>query len=130
MHPRGRLIGLIQLDVANNTVMLSFEIISTYYPISNNELMDNEQTLILVIIIPPVFSKWGGGGGGYTGLHLSVFPFPFVNFLVKDFSTIMQARIVIFGMQVGDDLLYRGIENQPSLTYTSLYLSNFLSFYT
>ena len=64
MHPRGRLIGLIQLDVANNTVMLSFEIISTYYPISNNELMDNEQTLILVIIIPPVFSKWGGGGGG------------------------------------------------------------------
>ena len=37
----------------------------------------------------------------------------------------MQARMLIFGMQVDDDLLYRGIENQPSL-----YLSNFLSFHT
>ena len=42
----------------------------------------------------------------------------------------MQARMLIFGMQVDDDLLYRGIENQPSPAYSSLYLSNFLSFYT
>ena len=44
-----------------------------------------------------------------------------------DFSTTMQARILIFGMQVDDDLLYRGIGNQPSPAYSSVYLSNFLS---
>ena len=42
----------------------------------------------------------------------------------------MQARMLIFGMQVGDDLLYRGIENQFSTAYSSLYLFNFLSFFT
>ena len=41
----------------------------------------------------------------------------------------MQARVVIFGMQV-DDVLYSGIANQPSPAYSSLYLSNFLSFHT
>ena len=40
----------------------------------------------------------------------------------------MQARRVIFGMQVDNDVLYRGIANQPSPAYSSLYLSNFLSF--
>ena len=38
----------------------------------------------------------------------------------------MQARILIFSMQVYDDLLYRGIGKQPS-AYSFLYLSNFLS---
>ena len=42
----------------------------------------------------------------------------------------MQARILIFGMQVDDDLLYGGIGNQPSPAYSSLYLSNFLSIHT
>ena len=32
-------------------------------------------------------------------------------FFIKDLSTIMQARMLIFGMQVDDDLLYCGIEN-------------------
>ena len=41
----------------------------------------------------------------------------------------MQARVVIFGMQVDNDVLYRGIANQPSPAYSSLYLSNFLSFH-
>ena len=49
---------------------------------------------------------------------------------VKDFSTTMQARILIFHMQVDDDLLYRGIGTQPSPAYFSLYLSNFLSIHT
>ena len=49
---------------------------------------------------------------------------------VKDFSTTLLARIVIFGIQGDDDLLYRGIENQASPAYSSLYLSNFLSFHT
>ena len=48
----------------------------------------------------------------------------------KDFSTTMQARILIFGMQVDDDLLSDGIGNQPSPAYSSLYLSNFLSIHT
>ena len=42
----------------------------------------------------------------------------------------MQARVVIFGMQVDNDVLYRGIVNQPSPAYSSLYLSDFLSFHT
>ena len=39
----------------------------------------------------------------------------------------MQVRILIFGMQVDDDLLYHVIGNQPS---PFLYLSNFLSIHT
>ena len=41
----------------------------------------------------------------------------------------MQARVVIFGKQVDNDVLYRGIANQHSHMYSSLYLSNFLSFH-
>ena len=37
---------------------------------------------------------------------------------------------MIFGMQVDNDILYRGIGNQPSPAYSFLYLSNFLSFHT
>ena len=33
-------------------------------------------------------------------------------------------------MQVDNDVLYRGIANQPSPAYFSLYLSDFLSFHT
>ena len=40
-----------------------------------------------------------------------------------------QARVFIFGMQVDNDVLYRGIANQPSPAYSSLYLSIFLSLY-
>ena len=53
-----------------------------------------------------------------------------MKFLVKDFCETVQARVVIFGEQVDDDVLYRGIANQPSPAYSSLYLSNFLSFHT
>ena len=49
---------------------------------------------------------------------------------VKDFCEIVQARVVIFRMQVDNDVLYRGIANQPSPAYSSQYLSNFLSFHT
>ena len=49
-----------------------------------------------------------------------------MKYFVKDFLTTMQARILIFGVQVDDDLLYRGIRNQPSPAYSSPYLSNFL----
>ena len=53
-----------------------------------------------------------------------------MKFFVKDFCETVQARIVIFGMQVDNDVLYRGIANQPSPAYSSLYLSKFLSFHT
>ena len=53
-----------------------------------------------------------------------------MKFFVKDFSKTVQARVFIFGMQVDNDVLYCGIANQPSPNYSSLYLSNFLSFHT
>ena len=53
-----------------------------------------------------------------------------MKFFVKDFCETVQARVVIFGEQVDNDVLYRGIANQPSSAYSSLYLSNFLSFHT
>ena len=42
----------------------------------------------------------------------------------------MQAGMPIFGMQVDDDLLYCGIENQLSPAYSFLCLLIFLSFHT
>ena len=53
-----------------------------------------------------------------------------MKFFVKDFCESVQARVVIFGMQIDNDVLYRGIANQPSHAYSSLYLSDFLSFHT
>ena len=53
-----------------------------------------------------------------------------MKFFVKDFCETVQARVVIFGEQVDNDVLYRGIANQPSPAYSSLYLSDFLSFHT
>ena len=53
-----------------------------------------------------------------------------MKFFVKDFCETVEARVVIFGMQVDNDVVYRGIVNQPSPAYSSLYLSKFLSFHT
>ena len=53
-----------------------------------------------------------------------------MKFFVKDFCKSVQARVFIFGMRVDNDVLYRGIANQPSPAYSALYLSNFLSFHT
>ena len=53
-----------------------------------------------------------------------------MKFFVKDFCEIMQARVFVFSMQVDNDVLYRRIANQPSPAYSSLYMSNFLSFNT
>ena len=46
--------------------------------------------------------------------------------VVKDVCETVQARVVIFGMQVDNDVLCRGIANQSSHVYSSLHLSNFL----
>ena len=53
-----------------------------------------------------------------------------MKFFVKDFCETVQARVVIFGMQVDNDVLYHGIVNHPSHSFSSLYLSKFLSFHT
>ena len=53
-----------------------------------------------------------------------------MKFFVKDFCETMQARVIIFGMQVDNDVLYGGIANHPSDAYSSIYLSDFLSFHT
>ena len=53
-----------------------------------------------------------------------------MKFFVKNFCETVQARVVIFGEQVDNDVLYRGIANQLSPAYSTLYLSNFLSFHT
>ena len=53
-----------------------------------------------------------------------------MKFFVKDFCETVQARIFIIDMQVDNDVLYSGIANQPSPAYSSLYLSDFLSFHT
>ena len=38
-----------------------------------------------------------------------------MKFFVKGFCETVQARAVIFGEQVDNDVLYRGIANEPSL---------------
>ena len=53
-----------------------------------------------------------------------------IKFFVKDFCETVEARAFIFCMKVDNDVLYRGIANQPSPAYSSLYLSAFLSFHT
>ena len=68
----------------------------------------------------------------YSSLYLSDFlSFHTLNdeIFVKDFSETVQARVFIFGMQVDNDVLYRGIANQPTPAYSSLYLSIFFSLY-
>ena len=52
-----------------------------------------------------------------------------MKFFVKDFCRTVQARVFIFGIEVDNDVMYHGIANQPSLAYSSLYLSIFLSLY-
>ena len=52
-----------------------------------------------------------------------------MKFFVKDCCKIVQARVVIFGKQVYNDVFYRRIANQPSQAYCSLYLPNFLSIF-
>ena len=51
-----------------------------------------------------------------------------MKFFVKDFCKTMQARVVIFGLQVDNDELYCEIVNQPFDAYSSLYFTNFLPF--
>ena len=53
-----------------------------------------------------------------------------MKFFVNDFCETVQARVFICGMQVDNDVLFHGIANHSSPAYSSLYLSDFLSFHT
>ena len=46
-----------------------------------------------------------------------------MKFFIKNFCETMQVRVIILGIKVDDDVLYRGIANQPSHAYSSLNLS-------
>ena len=48
-----------------------------------------------------------------------------MKFFVKNFCETVQARVVIFDVQIDNDVLYCGIANQPSHDFSSLYLSDF-----
>ena len=48
---------------------------------------------------------------------------------VKDLLGTVQAVVVIFGMQVDNDVLYCDIENHPSPAYSSLYICICLIFF-
>ena len=67
----------------------------------------------------------------YSSLYLSNFLsfHTLMKFFIKDFCKTVQARVVIYGLQVDNDVLYRRIANQPSPAYSSLYFSDFLSFH-
>ena len=49
-----------------------------------------------------------------------------MKFFFKDFCETMQARVVIFGMTVDNDVLYCEIGNQICVASPSLYLSDFV----
>ena len=49
-------------------------------------------------------------------------------FYVGVFSGTYKARMLKLGIHMDNDLLYCGIENQTPCSYSSLYLSSFLSF--
>ena len=46
-----------------------------------------------------------------------------MKFFVKDLCEIMQAKVIIFGMQVDNDVLYRGIAN---IAFSCLFFSIFV----
>ena len=51
-----------------------------------------------------------------------------MKYFAKDFCVTVQAGVVIFCIQVDNDRLYQGSGNQPSPAYSSLYLSDCLSY--
>ena len=69
----------------------------------------------------------------YPSLYLSNFlPFHISNnnfFFVKDCFKTVPVRVVIFDKQIDNDVLYRGIANQPSHAYSCWYLAEFLSIF-
>ena len=73
----------------------------------------------------------GNQPSAFSSLYLSNFlPFHTLNneIFLKDFCETMQARIVIFGMQADNVVLYCGTANQPH-AYSSPNLLDFLSFH-
>ena len=51
-----------------------------------------------------------------------------IKICVEVFSETLKARMLKLGIHIDNELLYYGIENQTPFSYSSLYLSIFLSF--
>ena len=98
---------------------------------------------ILLFVRPCIFLSlyiFGSEKAGVKSDFLTVLALPCISqifflsilwkmkFFVVDFSRTMQDRMVIFGSQVHDALLYRGILNQSSPAYSSLYCPIFFPF--
>ena len=66
--------------------------------------------------------------GLQTGFLMLILPCICLIFFL--FCKTVQARVVIFVMQVDNDVLYHEFSNQSSRAYFSLYLSYSLSFHT
>ena len=64
--------------------------------------------------------------GFQTSLFMLILPCICLIFVL--FCKTVQTRVVIYGVHVDNDVLYRGIANQPSHIYSSLYLSIFSFF--
>ena len=52
-----------------------------------------------------------------------------MKFFDKDCCKAVQARVVIFGKQVDNDVLYRWIAKQPSRAYSSLFCPIFFPYF-
>ena len=52
-----------------------------------------------------------------------------MKFFFKDFCENVEAGVVIFGLQVENDVLYYGIVNQPSHSFSSLYFPIFSAYF-
>ena len=52
-----------------------------------------------------------------------------MNVFVKARYKTVQARVVTFGKQLDNNVLYHGIAHMPSHAYSFLYMSNFLSIF-
>ena len=63
-------------------------------------------------------------------IHFLSFPILHVNIKIRVgfFSEIFKARMFKLGIHMDNELLYCGIENRTPCSYSSLYLSIFLSF--
>ena len=81
----------------------------------------------LSIFIPPVYEVYRGYIDFFVfsvTMCMCLYVYVCVNlFCVKDFSGTTASRILEFGTNVGYDMLYCVIENQPPPDYHSLYVS-------
>ena len=116
------------------SIVLSFKakFVSQFSP----ELCKLESSNVVHTFVEWVIASWDWNSGSwllffhFSSVFLS-FPKLQVNinkFNVGVFSGTFKARILKLGIHIANELLYCGIENRTPCSYSSLYLSIFLSF--